>query len=693
MPDATSPLPASGTAAQAAPAGPPGPAPTPLRKLMRVVRYAGPHKALLVASILLLSFQAAASNARILLLYPILDRVFPTATSTDGDSALKAAHQAAKEKAKTLLAPLDATIDGLNATTRPWVSDAWMPAPKEGADPAAVEAERARLRDRYATVFSVGLLFVVFVLVMSVSAFLEDYVNEMVRQRILMDVRRDLCAKLLRQPMAFYDTSHRGDVVQRVLDDVHGFAAGLKLVFGSLVEGLFNLLFGIGVLAVLSPQLTAICVPGLLLFIPLRTFTRRVNRQAKKRQSGSARRVEVLLQIVSGIRTVKAFRSEDRKVAEFHEADREVYRRSLRVQRTKSFSDAATEFLNNVLIMALAVGGSFLVLRGALGVDEKALLLFLSQVGNLYKPAKKLVKDLNGMNDAMASVDRVFDVMDLPPPPPEPPDAEPFRHVERAVRFEDVSFAYRPGLPVLHGVSFEVPRGATVALVGPSGAGKSTVCDLLLRFYEPTAGRITVDGRPLTSFRRDTFLDRTAVVTQDPFLFHTSVGENIRQGRPGATDAEVEDAARAAFIHEHVAALPQGYATEVGERGARLSGGQRQRITIARALIRDPALLVLDEATSSLDAESERAVQQALDRLRQGRTTLVVAHRLSTVRRADRIVVLEDGRVVDQGTHDELLARGGLYARLCAMQNLGATPPREEAPPAEDVGGDAEDEP
>jgi ABC-type multidrug transport system fused ATPase/permease subunit len=645
-----------------------------LGRLKRVLVYAVPHRGMVALAMLLMAFQSLAGNARIFLLYPIMTRVFEVGGTAEPGPASpgEGAVQKLGRKAAAIARWTNAPIDAVNGATRSLIPDSWADdAAAKETTPEAKAAAFAKAKDKFATLVTVLLFFLVLIVVMTASAYFEDLVNEVVRQRILMDVRRDLCAKLLDQPISFYDVAHRGDVVQRVMDDVGGFSAGLRLVFQSLPEGFFNLMFGVLCLSVLSMPLTLACLAGLLLFVPLRGITKRVKKRAMKRQMGSARRVEVLLQMVSGIRTVKAFRSEARKVAEFRQADLEVYRLSVKVQRTKSLSDAASELVTNGLVMMLAVGSSFLALRGTLAVGPAEMALFLATLANLYRPAKRLVKDVNGVQDAMASVDRVYEILDLPPPTADPPDAVEFRGVRDAIRFEAVGFHYREGVPVLEDVSFEIGRGQTVALVGPSGAGKSTLCDLLLRFYDPRRGRITVDGTPLPRFRRASFLDRCAVVTQDPFLFHTSIAENLRLGRPEATPEEIADAARTAQIHDHVAGLAEGYESQVGERGARLSGGQRQRLTIARALLRDPEILVLDEATASLDTANERAVQEGVDRLREGRTTLVVAHRLSTVRRADRIVVLEGGRVVDQGTHEELLARGGLYARLCAMQDVG----------------------
>jgi ABC-type multidrug transport system fused ATPase/permease subunit len=682
-----------------------------------VLKYARPHRGLIVLSFFLMAAQAVAGTARLMLIYPIITRVFRVTDATSSSDMSDLA-QRTKQRAGVLGRTFDGIVDFGNGYTSHLVPESWVasaadpfakaasdedakaraargraagatdPAAKALAQREADEAAARRdartregeaavhdLRDRYATIWTVLSVFVLLIFTMTLAAYFEDYVNEMVRLRILMDVRLALCRKLLDQPMSFYDGVRRGDLVGRVLEDGGSVAVGLKLVLGTLVDGMLQLVTGVVMLLLLSAQLTLVCLATLPLFVPLRRLARRVKKQAKKRQSGSVQRVEVLLQIFSGMRTVKAFRTEERKAAEYREAEEEVYRQSLKVQKTKSAGDALTEFLNNFLVMALTVGGAWLTLRGWIRVDPVVLVLFVSTVGNLYRPVKRLIRDSNALSDTMVSADRVFEYLDLPEAPPDPPDAVEFRGIRDAVRFEDVEFAYRPGLPVVHGVSFEIPKGATVALVGPSGAGKSTLCDLLLRFYEPTRGRIAVDGQDLRSFRRASLLDHSAVVTQDPFLFHTTIRENIRQGRLSASDDDVVEAARSAQIHDHIASLPAGYGTEVGERGVRLSGGQRQRITIARALVRDPALLVLDEATSSLDTGSERAVQAALDRLREGRTTLVVAHRLSTVKRADRIVVLDQGRVVDQGTHEELLARGGLYARLCAMQDLGSPAP------------------
>ena len=653
-----------------------------VRDLAPVVRYAKPHWIGIALSILLMAVQATANTGRLVLFYPILTRVLlpqslaaglePGKPGTEGIEDATQAVETVKERAGTLASALEDFTDWTNSITGNLVPERWLDeAAPPGATPEQAAQARALLLDQYATLLSVLLMFLVFILVMCAASYGESYVAEKVRLGILMDVREDVCRRLLDQPIGFYDKLKRGELVQRVLGDVEGYAVALRLILTGVIRGLLHILMTLVFLVLLSWQLTLVCMLGLPFFAPMRTLMRRTLKRAHRRQQQSAKRVEVLLQIISGIRMVKAFGSEERRVQEFRATDEEVTARALKVQRSRSAADALTAFINNFLAMLLAVGGGFLILRGLLPVQPGELVMFLVLVGNLYQPLKRVVKQFTSLQDSMASVQRTTEYLNLPTDSPDLPGAVAFPGLQGPIRFENVSFSYVEGQPVLHDVSFEIPRGATVALVGPSGGGKSTICDLLLRFYDPTVGRLTVNGKDARSFTRATMLQKTAVVTQSPFLFHTSIGENIRQGSTGATQADIEAAAEAAQIHDFIMEQPDGYDEEVGESGVRLSGGQRQRMTIARALVRNPEILVLDEATSSLDTSSEKAVQEALDTLQEGRTTLVVAHRLSTVRNADLILVLQGGRIVAQGTHDELVGDGGLYAELVKMQDLG----------------------
>ncbi|MGG5821607.1 ABC transporter transmembrane domain-containing protein [Falsiroseomonas sp. HW251] len=489
-------------------------------------------------------------------------------------------------------------------------------------------------------------------------------------ERVAADLRKRVHHHVLTLSPAWFDTMRTGDILSRMTADV---ALLQGLVGSALSMGLRNLLTGSGALvlmALTSPRLAAAVVVVLpMIVVPLVLFgrrERRLSRSAQERVADLAARAEETL---NGLRVVQAFTQVAAERERFAEETEESVAAALRRIATRSLLILAVILLGFGTITAALYAGALEVISGRMSGGDLAAFVFYAIMA---ATAGATISELWGeIQRAAAAADRLLEILAVEPaiaapaspvPMPDPP--------QRRLAFEDVVFAYptRPQHRALDGVSLRVEPGETVALVGPSGAGKTTIFQLVLRFYDPQGGRILVDGVDVRDADPEAVRARIGLVPQDPLIFAATARENIRYGRPDATDAEIRRAAEAAAAHDFIAALPEGYDTRLGTRGVTLSGGQRQRIAVARAILKDAPILLLDEATSALDAESERLVQAALERLSRGRTTLVVAHRLATVRRADRILVIDDGRIVAEGPHDRLVREGGLYARLAALQ-------------------------
>ncbi len=510
-------------------------------------------------------------------------------------------------------------------------------------------------------------LFAVSVL-KSVFSYGQNYLMSYVGNRVITDVRQELFGKLIRLPIPYHDVNTSGRLVSRVVNDVTLMANAVSGVLKDVVLQGLTFLAMMGVIFYQEWRLAALSV----IVIPLAVLTtlrmgKRLRSLAVSGQERMGDMASTLQETLSCIRTVKAYGREESEAARFQQSNSSFLRTTMKATQVFSLGSSHMEVIGVVGVAAIIWYGGFLVINGSM--TPGAFFSFLAAMFMAYTPIRKLANSNNQVQQALAAAERVFDVLDLRTEQ----DAEQGRlelpRIAQSVRFDDVTFCYESqGVSALTDINLTIRAGEMVALVGSSGSGKTTLVNLIPRFYEPTTGRILIDEVDIQSYTLRSLRSRIGMVSQDVVLFDDSIRNNIAFGREDATDDDIIRAARLAYAHDFVERFPQGYQTVVGEKGVKLSGGERQRLAIARAILRDPPLLILDEATSALDTESERVVQLALTNLMKDRTTIVIAHRLSTIQQADRIMVLARGSIVEVGTHDELLRRGGQYQRLHAMQ-------------------------
>lgn len=495
----------------------------------------------------------------------------------------------------------------------------------------------------------------------------QNYLMSYVGQRVIIDIRAAVFSKLQRLSVSFYDKNKTGTIMSYVTNDVNALqSAMVENTIEMVTEG-FILIGSVVAMIYLDWRLTlfTICTfPPVLWFMEF--FGKKIRKTGGRIQECTADITSVLQESVASARVIKSFVREGYEIDRFEVENKENFRANMKNAQLMATLTPVVELVAAIGVTMILWYGGNNVINGT--ITDGSLIAFLTYAVNISNPIKRLTRVIGNIQKALAAAQRVFMILDMPEEVAEVENAKLLPHVKGKVEFQNVSFAYNEKGDVIKDLSFTVAPGEAIAIVGPSGAGKSTIANLLPRFYDVNAGDIKIDGHSVREVTLDSLREQVGIVPQETMLFNGTVYDNILYGRLDATKEEIEAAAKAANAHDFILQLNEGYATRLGDRGVNLSGGQRQRIAIARAILKNPRILILDEATSALDTESERVVQEALDRLMVGRTAFVIAHRLSTVKNADKILVLEKGSLVEAGTHDELLALDGLYAHLYKIQ-------------------------
>uniref|UniRef100_A0A832D1Y6 ABC transporter ATP-binding protein n=1 Tax=Ignavibacterium album TaxID=591197 RepID=A0A832D1Y6_9BACT len=610
---------------------------------LRIISYVRPYWKHLVLTFLFTIFYALLNGASVYLTIPLLDTLFQES------AAKKVQQQTQIEQAKSFLPD--------------WIQDI-QHSVTQTFNNYILSGDKADVLIKICFVILIAFLF------KNIFAYLQGYFMSYVEYGAMKDLRDEAYRHLHKLPISYFKRERVGNLISRFTNDVNIVQSSISATFSNLIKEPLTILVFLGIALSISWQLTLfalIILPFSMAIIAWIGF--KLRRQTTKLQEKLADITSILQETISGVKIVKAFGMEDFENKRFMKETREFFRLVLRIVRVRNASSPLTEFLSVIV-------GAFIIYYGGLLVLEKntitasQFLGFLFAIFQMMPPIKELSSVNNRIQEASAAGDRIFEILDTEPDIKNAPDAIELKEFQKTIHFKNVSFKYDDSEEwVLNDINFSVNKGEIIALVGPSGGGKSTLVDLIPRFYDPTEGSIILDEVDIRKYTLQSLRAKMGIVTQETFLFNTTIRENIAYGLTECPMEKIIEAAKTANAHNFIMEMPQQYETIIGERGVKLSGGQRQRLTIARALLKNPEIMIFDEATSALDNESEILVQEAIERLMKNRTTFVIAHRLSTIRNATKIIVIDRGKITQQGTHEQLIAdEKGLYKKLYEMQ-------------------------